>query len=117
MLLVADDENTVRAYLAVKAENGQDALERMEEKAGRIDRLITDIRMPCLDGIAWAHAVVQKFEKTPISFISGYPFDLEEQRIQHPGLACAFVTKPFGRPELLDAIRKCLKTPRAAGTA
>lgn len=123
-ILVADDEKTVRAYIAsilrregfrlFEAEDGLDALDQMEQKGAEIDLLLTDIRMPRMDGISLARAVVERYPKVPIIYISGYPFDLEEERTRHPNLACAFVPKPFARTALLEAIYKCLEKPTSA---
>ncbi len=51
--------------------NGKDALEQME-KNGAPDILITDVRMPIMDGIALANEVRAKYPDTMILFLSGY---------------------------------------------
>jgi|SRR5579871_603602 len=126
-ILLADDEVTVRAYVSnilrragfqlIEASDGADALDQVQQKAQPIDLLLTDIRMPRMDGIALARSIIEMYPKVPIIYISGYAFDFEEERSRSPKRACAFLSKPFSRKDLLDAVEKCLAVPGdAAGT-
>ncbi len=121
-ILFADDEPGVRTYIrsilraegfrCLEAVDGLDALQKIKHLEAPIDLLLTDVRMPRMDGIALAHSVTEVYPKTPVLFISGFPFDLEEERTKHR--SCGFVAKPFTRETLLDAIRKCLRPPEPA---
>ncbi len=126
-ILIADDEPSIRAYLRailkvegftlLEAADGVDALQQVQQRGEPVDLLLTDIRMPRMDGIALARSVVEAHPKTPVLYISAYPFNVEEERTKHPSRACAFLAKPFTRKTLLAAVQKCLDTPqtRAAG--
>jgi len=126
-ILFVDDESTVRSYVArilrregfelLEAVDGADALEKLQSRGTRVDLLLTDIRMPRMDGVELARTVTQMYPGTPVVYISGYPFSLEQQRTQDPLSACAFVAKPFDRKSLLAAIQKCLSPPEHAGPA
>jgi two-component system cell cycle sensor histidine kinase/response regulator CckA len=119
-ILVVDDEAMVRTYVRtilrregfqlIEAVDGLDALEQVEQR-GSPDLLLTDVRMPRMDGIALARAITQAHPKTPVIYISGYAFEPEGK--DRPG-ECAFVSKPFTRAALLDAVTKCLHPPRTA---
>jgi CheY-like chemotaxis protein len=122
-ILFADDEETVRSFIRttlkregfqlIEAVDGVDALQQVAKRAAPIDLLVTDIRMPRMDGIALARSVVQAYPKTPVLYISGYPFDLVEGR-DDSGRACASLTKPFTRQALLEAVQKCLSPAQDA---
>src|SRR3982751_529503 len=65
-ILLVDDEEPVRGFLkrgleldghtVATAIDGGDGLDRLAERDDRFDLLLTDIRMPMMDGIALAHA-------------------------------------------------------------
>lgn len=120
-ILIAEDEPIVRGYIAsvlrregfqiIEAGDGVEALEQIEQHGWEIDLLVTDIRMPRMDGVTLARAFAKRYPGTPIIYISGYPFEFEDERARHPNLSCAFLMKPFAHTELLEAIRKCLDAP------
>ena len=117
-ILFADDELTVRSYIRnilrkegfdlLEATDGVEALQKVKERGTPVDLLLTDVRMPRMDGIALAQALVAMYPKLPIVYISGYPLDLGERQTNHPANACAFLSKPFTRKALLEAVQKCL---------
>jgi DNA-binding NtrC family response regulator len=116
-ILIADDEPTIRTYLRailrvegfqlVEAGDGIEALQKIEQRGEGVDLLVTDVRMPRMDGVALAHAVSEAYPGTPVLYISGYPFSMEEHRLTHANM-CAFLPKPFTRQQLLEAVRNCL---------
>lgn len=122
-ILVADDEASVRIYVGtilrregfqlLEAVDGMDALEQAHQR-GPVDLLLTDVRMPRMDGLALARAIVEEHPKTPVIFISGYPFDLETA--ERPAGECTSLAKPFTRRALLDAVTKCLDVRHAGGS-
>ena len=125
-ILFADDESTVRTYIrnillregfdVLEATDGLEALQKVQDRGAPVDLLLTDVRMPRMDGIALAQALIHLYPNTPIVYISGYPLDLEEQQTRHPSNACAFLSKPFTRKALLEAIQKCLTPEKNAAS-
>jgi len=123
-ILFADDEKTVRTYVGrilrsegfeiLEAVDGADALRQLQERAAPVDLLLTDIRMPRMDGVSLARTVTEMYPGTPVVYISGFPFSLEQEQTRDPLKACAFVAKPFDRKALLAAVQKCLSAPRQA---
>ncbi len=123
-ILIADDEATVRAYTrsilrsqgfnVLEASDGVDALQQVQERGRPVDLLLTDIRMPRMDGISLARSVMQMYPDTAVLYISGYPFELGEERTKNPKNVCASLAKPFSKQALLDAVRKCLAPPETA---
>jgi two-component system, cell cycle response regulator CpdR len=65
-ILLVDDEEPIRGFLkrgleidghaVTTAVDGGDGLDRLTEAEGAFDLLVTDIRMPLMDGIALALA-------------------------------------------------------------
>ncbi len=123
-ILIADDEATVRIYVRnilrgegfqiLEAVDGLDALQQIRDRHAPVDLLLTDIRMPRMDGIALANSVSQSYPNTAVLYISGYPFDLDEERSRSHIRLCASLAKPFTRKALVDAVRKCLSERESA---
>jgi CheY-like chemotaxis protein len=108
-VLVIDDEKFIPklleeilvrfGYNVETATGGQEGLNMFEK--GLFDLVITDIRMPGLDG----HAVAQHIRKsdrsdTPIMAISGTPWLMEGDEFD------SILPKPFSIQALLDAINE-----------
>jgi len=117
-ILIADDEETVRIYIrrilaaqgfqVLEATDGVDAMEQIERMDSPVDLLLTDVRMPRMDGPSLAHSVTERYPETAVLFISGYPLDLERERSRHPRKACSFLPKPFTPKLLVEAVAHCL---------
>ena len=74
--------------------DGSDALELLSREAGRFDLLLTDIRMPIMDGIALALAAARDFPDLTILLMTGYA----DQRERAHGLDAIIhdvIAKPF----------------------
>jgi FixJ family two-component response regulator len=66
--------------------------------------LITDVRMPKMDGLELQRRVRLKRPELPVIFITAHHEDRIEQRAFAQG-AALFVRKPFDADELLQAIK------------
>lgn len=109
-VIVADDEEEIRRSLIRKvnwgaagfqvigeAENGVDALELVEKLEP--DLLLTDIRMPFINGIELARQVREIRPSTQIAFLSGYDdFSYAQQAIQYNIIS--YLLKPISAQEL-----------------
>jgi FixJ family two-component response regulator len=69
--------------------------------------LITDIRMPGMDGVALQRYVRSLRPELPVIFITAHHDDEVERRALAEGAAC-FLRKPFDARELLRATRAAL---------
>jgi FixJ family two-component response regulator len=71
--------------------------------------LITDVRMPGMDGVALQRRVRSLRPELPVIFITAHHDDELERRALAEGAAC-FLRKPFDARELLRATRKALSS-------
>ena len=69
--------------------------------------LVTDVRMPGIDGIELQRRVRLERPELPVIFISAHHEDKTRQRALDGG-AAAFLYKPFDATELLSAIQGAL---------
>jgi DNA-binding response OmpR family regulator len=116
-ILIAEDEDTLRAMCAravlmdghdVKtACDGGDALDVLNREAGRFDLLLTDIRMPIMDGIALALTVARDFPNLTILMMTGYA-DQRERAHGLDALIHDVITKPFTLAALRGAVNEAL---------
>jgi len=75
--------------------------------------LITDVRMPGMDGLELQERLIASGHSIPIIFLTAFPDDRIRERAMIGG-AIAFLPKPCRRDELLAHIHKALAS-RAAG--
>src|SRR3954466_4870974 len=113
-VLVVEDEAALRAgirrllqeqgFNVVEAENGAAALQLLEATGSpRIELVLTDLRMPVMDGRQLASALARRCPNLPIIFMSGFTAQLMDLRLVSPNLA--FLSKPFRDQDLLAAVR------------
>jgi DNA-binding NarL/FixJ family response regulator len=115
-VLLADDQALLRAGFRVLIESaddlevvgeavtGQDALDHV--RAGGVDVVLMDIRMPEMDGLAATRAIMADPDLHGVKVLVLTTFELDEYVFQalRSG-ASGFLGKGVGPDELLDAIR------------
>src|SRR5689334_11586240 len=82
-------------YQVVVAEDGEHALERLRELENPVDLLVTDVKMPRMDGVALARHVAAEFPTVPVVFMTGYldAATLEALHAERP--TSPVLAKPF----------------------
>jgi two-component system cell cycle response regulator CpdR len=116
-ILIADDEESMRVLVAraialdgheiVTAQDGAEALEILTDEDGAFDLLLTDIKMPVMDGIALALAAARDFPELIILLMTGFA----DQRERASGLSAIVhdvVTKPFSVADIRTAVADAL---------
>ena len=116
-ILVAEDEDPLRALVAraitdlghtvVTAFDGADALDILTRENGSFDLLLTDIRMPLMDGIALALATARDHPQIVILLMTAYA-DQRERASNLEALIHDVVLKPFTLAELKTAVSEAL---------
>jgi two-component system cell cycle response regulator CpdR len=116
-ILIAEDEEALCAMCArslssvgheVKtACDGSDALDALKRESGRFDLLLTDIRMPIMDGIALSLAAARDYPDLTILLMTGYA-DQRERAHGLDALIHDIIPKPFTLAGLRDAVNEAL---------
>jgi two-component system, response regulator YesN len=91
--------------LAGTADDGDTGLALMERV--KPDVVLTDVKMPAMDGIRMAQEIRERFPDTKIVFISGHD-NAEYLRSALQVHAVDYIFKPIVRKELQDVIRNVL---------
>lgn len=111
-VLVIDDEELIRWSLqtALKgldlsvdvAESGEEALKRMEKNT--YDIIITDLKMPGLDGLELLEVIRASGIKSIVILISAYlSHSTIKQASEYGAFKC--VNKPFGMEDFLGVVK------------
>jgi DNA-binding response OmpR family regulator len=115
-VLVVDDEPVIRelvaglleeeGYVVQQATDGMEALTAIEDDG--IDVVLSDVRMPRLDGAALVRRLRMGGHTVPVVLMSAIYADVDL-----PGVR--FLPKPFALEHLLDAIHAALRGARSQG--
>lgn len=114
-MLIVDDEEDILIFLSYHFnKNGFDVTTALDGEIGlsefenkKIDIVITDIRMPNMDGIEMCAEIKKKDITTPIVFLTAVTDDYKILHAMRTG-ADQFVDKPIKLDELMDIINGLL---------
>lgn len=117
-IVLADDEKLIRAGLKkillenldvpldiTEAKNGEEALRLCQEKHPAI--LITDIRMPMMDGLELMRRVCQMDDKPAIIVLSAYD-DFSYAKTAISRGAISYILKPVDKKELISVVNSAI---------
>jgi len=116
-VLIVEDTHTLRTLIQiyllqqgwefVEARDGAEGLERA--RALRPDVVISDVKMPVMDGFELCAAIRSDpaLRRTPVVLLTMLGDDASRQRGRLVG-ASAFLTKPVSPTELKEAVRKAV---------
>jgi two-component system cell cycle response regulator CpdR len=120
-ILIAEDEDGIRTLIAralrqdghdvTTANDGAQALDVLAREQGAFELLLTDIRMPVMDGIALAYAAARQHPAMTILVMTGYA----DQRERAHGLEALIhdvIPKPFSLGAMRRAVNDALHSPR-----
>lgn len=120
-ILVVDDEESIRSFVEraltldgheVKmAGDGAEALDVLA--ADSFDLMLSDIRMPLMDGIALALSAARDCPGMTILLMTGFA-DQRERTVDLEALIHDVVTKPFSLAQLRDAVNGAIASRKAA---
>lgn len=113
-VLVVEDEDALRAairrllqdegYTVLEAQNGASALQVLNAPGAHgVDLVLTDLRMPVMDGRQLAAALARLRPSLPVVFMSGFTAQLMDMRLVSPHFV--FLAKPFKNDDLLATVR------------
>jgi two-component system cell cycle response regulator CpdR len=120
-ILVVDDEESIRGFVqraltlegheVVMASDGAEALDVLAAES--FDLMLSDIRMPLMDGIALALSAARDFPSMTILLMTGFA-DQRERTVDLEELIHDVVTKPFSLAQLRDAVTGAIASRKAA---
>lgn len=116
-ILIVDDEPDMLKLLSMilrektpyEITTTNNPIEAVElAKKGDFDLVITDLKMPGLDGLQLLEEVKKRDEDVPVIIITAYgTIDAATEAIEKGGFD--FITKPFKKEQILFTIEKALK--------
>jgi CheY-like chemotaxis protein len=119
-ILVVDDEEPMRSMIVnflsslghscLTAIDGVDALEKM--KGNKIDAVITDIKMPNMDGITLVGELLTEYPGIPIMVMTAYEEEYSAGIAISVG-AREFIKKPFSLDEFAIRLHKMINDSEA----
>jgi two-component system cell cycle response regulator CpdR len=116
-ILIAEDDDTLRD-LVVRALNddghdltvatdGVAALEALNRQNSKFDLLLTDVKIPVMDGIALALAAGRDHPEVAIMLMTGFA-DQRERAHGLDALVHDVIAKPFSIDQIKGAVREAL---------
>jgi DNA-binding NtrC family response regulator len=112
MAAVIADELDERGYSAVALRSGREALERLKHE--HFDALVTDLRMPGVDGIGLLRASRALDPTRPVIVMTGHGAIDTALEAATQG-AFHYLTKPFSPSHLVDLLETALREQDKAG--
>ena len=116
-ILLVEDEKGVRdiavmhlisrGYEVLAAEDGEEALEILEDEAGTFDLVISDVVMPGMDGPALIKAAKEQLGDARVIFISGYA-ERDLAKKLDDDREVSFLPKPFSVRQLAERVKQQL---------
>lgn len=123
IVLLVDDEPDIRDSLQMlleagleniqvaSAESGALALEILQRRP--VDLIITDYKMPGMNGLEFLQRAQKIAPKTPRILVTAFPdLEIAIRAINEAGIE-NFFTKPFEPDQVLDVVRSILQEQRA----
>ena len=118
-ILVVDDDPVIRSqlvrlytqsgYTVVPVSSAEDALKQLAD--GNIDFVITDIKLPGMDGVELIARMQENYPDVPVIAITGYSNIETAINVLKHG-ACDFVVKPFDLGSVQESTRAALEKTR-----
>lgn len=116
-ILVVEDDVSVRGFTARAltqdghfvdtAEDGLDGFDRLNADEKGYDLVLSDIRMPLMDGIEMAAKIRDAMPEQKILFMTGYA-EQRERAAEMSGTVLGVVQKPFTLRDIRDAVNQAV---------
>ena len=116
-ILIAEDDDMIRELVVralhedghelTAADDGAAALDALNRNNGDFDLLLTDVKMPVMDGIALALTVGRDHPDMAIMLMTGFS-DQRERAHGLDALVHDVIAKPFSVDQIKGAVREAL---------
>ena len=113
VLVIDDEPDTLElvklvlekgGFTTMLAKNGKEALSQIETTEP--DIVLLDIMMPDMDGWEVFRKIKEKYSHVPIAILTAKAQNIDRLLGLHVLKADDYITKPFGKNELIDRVRK-----------
>jgi len=113
VLVVDDEPDTLElvklvlesaGFEAILVNNGMEALAKID--AGKLDLVLLDIMMPDMDGWDVFRKIKERNTTIPIAILTAKAQNIDKLLGLHVLKADDYITKPFGKNELIGKVRK-----------
>jgi two-component system, OmpR family, alkaline phosphatase synthesis response regulator PhoP len=106
-MILTKDLLQISGFSTVQATDGKQGV--VVATSAKPDLILMDIMMPKMDGYSACHELKSNpdTKNIPIIMLTAVGYDLNKKLAQNVG-AQGYITKPFSRQELLDAINPLL---------
>ena len=118
-ILVVDDEPMICQFVAaalrqkgfsvLTAANGEEAIAVSHRHRGDIRLLITDVKMPVMDGPTLVRVLSEDAPGLPVLFMSAHCSSSDLEQFE----GSEFLSKPFSVEKLLEEVRMLMAEARA----
>ena len=125
-ILLTEDDASVRAFVSRALEldghkvetacDGLEAMERLIARDGDYDLLVSDVKMPLMDGIALAHRAAGQWPGLPILLMTGFA-DQRERAEDLQKVIRDVLTKPFTLQQIRAAVSEAAQVPQESEAA
>jgi two-component system cell cycle sensor histidine kinase/response regulator CckA len=102
-------------YQIQVCQHSPEALLLLKENPGQIDLVITDLSMPCLDGIELAAEVLKINRALPVVLTSAEVVEMTPAELQTAGFQ-GFLPKPWEPKRLFSIVKQALASTRLPET-
>ena len=118
-IMIIDDSVSIRKVLSltlkssgyeiIEAEDGQDALDKLDALDGELNLIICDVNMPRMDGLTFARTIKSKneFRFIPIIMLTTESGEDKKEEGMEAGVR-AWVTKPFQPQQMISAVSRLI---------
>lgn len=116
-ILIAEDDDVVREFIVralngdghdlIETADGASALDALIQSNGEFDLLLSDVKMPGVDGIELALATGRRHPDIAIMLMTGYA-DQRERAHGLDALVHDVLSKPFSVDQIKGAVREAL---------
>jgi len=116
-IMVVDDEpDTVdlvklvletEGFEVITAYSGEECLRKLEDILP--DAVVLDIMMPEMDGWEVFKKIREKYEDLPVAMLTVRNQDIDKMLGLHVLKADDYITKPFGRKDLVERVKKLVE--------
>ncbi|MFN8634961.1 MAG: PAS-domain containing protein [Chloroflexota bacterium] len=117
VILVVDDEAAIRqlyrtvlerlGFRAVTAVDGADGLVQVARLGADLAAIVTDVRMPNMDGLAFVRALHERDARVPIAIATGRIEEWQAAELDQLQIT-ARLSKPFTQKRLMGVLRQLL---------